>query len=161
MFSHRHAILVALATSLVLTLLSPILGTGCGPGAPDVDKAALYTPESLAREFAFRFVALNPDAKKARPTFKSKPMSAKSIAERESADQAKKKVVGATTKKRAGPPTIDDLLADIDNKLNLIKGTSRSDACRKMTETISQEGSLSASDKTTLTELVGKLSEGP
>ncbi len=161
MFPHRHAILLALATILVLTLLSPILGTGCGPEAPDVDQAALYTPDSLAREFALRFAALNPDAKKAKPTFKSKPISAKSIAERESADQAKKKVVGAATKKRSGPPTIDDLLADIDNKLNLIKGTSRSDACRKMTETISQEGSLSASDKTTLTELVGKLSEGP
>ena len=87
-------------------------------------------------------------------------MSAKSVAERERADQAKKKVVGAVTKKRSGPPTIDDLLTDIHNKLNLIKGASRSDACRKMTDTISHDGSLSASDKTTLTELVGKLSEG-
>jgi len=38
----------------------------------------------------------------------NKPMSAKSVAERERADQAKKKVVGAVTKKRSGPPTIDD-----------------------------------------------------
>jgi len=160
MFAHRYAILLALATTLVLTLLSPVVGTGCGPGTLDVDKAALYTPDSLAREFALRFVALNPAAKKVKPRFKSKPMSAKSIAEREGADQAKKKVVGAVTKKQSGPPTIDDLLADIDNKLNLIKGASRSDACRKMVDTISQDDSLTASDKTTLTELVGKLSEG-
>ncbi len=93
MFPRRHTILLALATTLVLTLLSPILGTGCGPEAPDVDKAALYTPDSLAREFALRFAALNPDARKAKPTFRSKPISAKSIADRESADQAKKKVV--------------------------------------------------------------------
>jgi hypothetical protein len=160
MFTRRHAILLALATSLVLTLLSPIAGTGCGPGAPDVDKAALYTPESLAQEFALRFGTLNPDAKKVKPSARSKPMSAKAVAARDAADQAKKKVVGATTKKRTGPPTIDDLLADIDNKLNLIKGTSRSDACRRMIDTISQDGSVTASDKKTLTELVGRLSEG-
>jgi hypothetical protein len=160
MFPRRNAILLTLATAMVLILLSPIVGTGCGSGAPDVDKAALYTPDSLAHEFVMRFLALNPDLKKAKPSFKSKPMSAKSIAERESADQAKKKVTGAATKKRTGPTTIDDLLADIDNKLNLLKDTSRSDACRKMIDTISQDGSLTVSDKTTLTELVGRLAEG-
>jgi hypothetical protein len=66
----------------------------------------------------------------------------------------------AATKKRTGPPTIDDLLADIENKLNLLKGISRSDVCRKMIDTISQDGSLKASDKKTLTELVSRLSEG-
>ncbi len=86
MFPQRHAILLALATTLMLTLLSPILGTGCGPGAPDVDKAAPYTPDSLAQEFALRFVVLDPDAKKTKPTFKPKPMLAKSVAKRERAD---------------------------------------------------------------------------
>ena len=105
---------------------------------------------------------MNPDAKIARPSFRSKPMSAKTIAAREAADQAKKKVLGSAPAKtkRTGPPTIDDLLADIDNKLNLIKDTSRTDACRRMTDTISQDSSLTASDKKTLTELVGRLSEG-
>ena len=66
----------------------------------------------------------------------------------------------ASQKKQAGPPTIDDLLADIDGKLNLIRGLSRSDACRKMTETIASDASLSEGDKKRLTELVSKL-EGP
>ena len=160
MLPRRYAILLTLATALVLILLSPIIGTGCGSAAPDVDKAALYTPESLAQEFSLRFVALNPDAKKAKVSYKSKPMSAKTIADRERADQAKKQGLAPVTKKRTGPTTIDDLLADIDNKLNLLKGISRSDACRKMVDTISQDGSLAEGDKKTLTELVSRLSEG-
>jgi hypothetical protein len=159
MFPRRYAIMLTMATALVLILLSPIVGTGCGSGAPDVDKMALYTPQSLAQEFALRFVALNPDAKKANPRARSKTTE-RTIADRARAEQNDPKGGQTTTKKRLGPMTIDDLLADIDHKLNLIKGTSRSDACRKMIDTISQDGSLKASDKKTLTELVGRLSEG-
>ncbi len=159
MFPRRYAILLTMATALVWILLSPIVGTGCGSGAPDVDKAAFYTPESLAQEFALRFVALNPNAKKTNPRARSKTTE-RTIADRARAEQNDPKGGRAATKKRTGPPTIDDLLADIDNKLNLLKGISRSDACRKMIDTISQDGSLKASDKKTLTELVSRLSEG-
>ncbi len=68
---------------------------------------------------------------------------------------------GAGVKKKAtGPTTIDDVLDDIDNKLDLIKGISRPEACRKMVDTLSQDSSLTESDKKTLTELVGKLTDG-
>jgi hypothetical protein len=148
--------------SMMLTLVLPVLVPGCGPAVSEVDKAALYTPESLAAELAFRFRDLSPDAKTAMPTPRSK--TDKNLAQRlERAEQAKNKGAGgaAAKKKRTGPPTLDDLFADIDNKLDLIKGTSRADACRKMVDTISGDSSLSESDKKTLTELVGRLAEGP
>ncbi len=49
------------------------------------------------------------------------------------------------------------MLDDIDSKLDLIKGVSRPEACRKMTDTISKDSSLTEGDKKSLTELVGKL----
>ncbi len=52
------------AAAMVLALALPALATGCGPGTPEVDKSALYTPESLADELAFRYRALKPDARK-------------------------------------------------------------------------------------------------
>jgi hypothetical protein len=146
--------------STVLTLLLAVLGAGCGPAALEVDKAALYTPESLATELAYRFRQFNPDAKAAAVRYKSKSKDGKKDAERLArVDQAKNKTSGGAPakKKQAGPPTVDDLLADIDGKLDLIKGVSRADACRKMIETISGDASLAEGDKKRLTELLGQL----
>jgi hypothetical protein len=161
MSAPRVTIPMGVTVSMMLTLALPVLGPGCGTAVPEVDKAALYTPESLAAELAFRFRALSPDAKTATP--KRRSQTDKNLDERLArAEQAKNKAGGGavTKKKQAGPTTIDDLIADIDNKLELIKGTSRSDACRKMVDTISGDSSLSESDKKTLTELVGRLAEG-
>jgi hypothetical protein len=80
----------------------------------------------------------------------------------ERVDKVEKK--GASVKKKAtakGPTTIDDVLDDIDDKLDLIKDQSRSEACRKMVDTLSKDSSLTESDKKSLTELVvGKLADG-
>jgi hypothetical protein len=153
MFLPRVTIRVA---AVVLALLPPVLGLGCGPRALEVDKAAAYTPESLAQELAFRYRALTPEAKKASTRAKSK--STKSIAQLENAEklQIKAKDV-ATTKKRTGPPTLDSLLEEIDGKLKLINGTSRSEACQKAIETISKDTSLTESDKQLLTEKLREL----
>jgi hypothetical protein len=148
--------------SVVLAGVWPAIAPGCGPAAPEVDKAALYTPESLATELAFRFQELSPDARTAKSTFKPKPD--KSLAERLArAEQAKSKGSGgaAAKKKQTAPHSIDDLLADIDSKLNVIAGVSRSEACRKMVEQVSRDQSLSADAKQRLTELVGQLSGAP
>ena len=59
----RVTIPMVVAASTVLMLVLPAIVPGCGPGSLDVDKAALYTPESLASELAFRFRSLNADAK--------------------------------------------------------------------------------------------------
>jgi hypothetical protein len=156
----RMTIPMVVAVSTVLMLVLPAIMPGCGPGSLDVDKAALYTPESLASELAFRFRSLSADAKTS--TRRAKLKSDKGAAERlERADKLEKK--GASVKKKAtakGPTTIDDVLDDIDDKLDLIKGVSRPEACRKMVDTLSQDSSLTESDKKTLTELVGKLTDG-
>ena len=68
-------------------------------GGADVDRAALYTPESLAQEFALRFVALNLDAKKANPKVRSKTTT-RTIADRAGAEQNDPKGGKAATKKR-------------------------------------------------------------
>ena len=153
----RVTISMVVAVSTALALVLPATVPGCGPVSLDVDKAALYTPESLASELAFRFRSLAPDAKTSSRKTKSK--ADKAAAERlERATKVEKK--GAGVKKKAtGPMTIDDVLDDMDNKLDLIKGISRSDACRKMIDTVSQDKSLTESDKKTLTELVGKLAD--
>ena len=154
----RVTIPMVVAVSTVLALVLPAIVPGCGPGSLDVDKAALYTPESLASELAFRFRALSAGAKTSSRPAKSR--SGKSLAEQvERAAKADKK--GAGVKKKAtGPTTIDDVRDDVDNKLDLIKGISRSEACRKMIDSFSQDSSLTESDKKTLTDLVSQLADG-
>src|SRR3954447_2638799 len=153
-------IAMGLLASEALTFLLATLGAGCGPGATEVDKAALYTPESLASEFAYRFRQLDPDAR-AEPVRIKRSREGQKDAERLArVDQAKNKTSGgAPVKKKqaAGPRTLDDLLADIDSKIDLIKGVSRADACRKMAETSSADASVQEGDKKRLTELVGQL----
>ena len=139
--------------AVVLALGLLVLGAGCGARIPDVDKAAQYTPESLAQEVAFRYRALTPETKKAPTRSRSRSRPSKTVADMEKAEKLQKKgATTATTKKRSGPPTLDELLDDIDDKLDLIKGTSRSDTCRQMVETISKDNSLSQSDKALLSE---------
>jgi hypothetical protein len=79
-----------------------------------------------------------------------------------SAEEAKKgKRVGTPKKKQSvGPPTLEGLVEEVDSKLSLIKGTSRSESCRKMTETISNDRTLDDNDRKTLTQLVAKLADG-
>ena len=134
----RFAIPMVVAFSTLLTLVLPAFVPGCGSAPLEVDKAALYTPESLASELVIRFQSLNPDAR----TSSRKPQSDKRAAERRKrATKGQKKGAGVK-KKAAGPTTIDDVLDDIDDKLDLIKGESRSEACRKMVDTLSRDNSL-------------------
>jgi hypothetical protein len=149
---------VLVAASTVLMLVVSAILPGCGSGNLEVDKAALYTPESLASELTYRFRALGADAKTS--TRKVKSRSEKAAAERlERAEKIEKK--GGSVKKKAakGLTTIDDVLDDIDNKLDMIKDVSRTEACRKMTDTISKDSSLTEGDKKSLTELVGRLAD--
>ena len=140
----RSTVLLAVAAAVVLAL--PILGAGCGSEQVEVDKAATYTPESLAQELIFRYRALKPDAKTA--TRGSVKKSAGAAVSKKSAPSA--------TKKQAST-TIDDVLEDIGSKIALIKGQSPTETAKKMSETIASDGSLGDSDKIALTELVGRL----
>jgi hypothetical protein len=145
---------------VVLALVLPVLGLSCGPGAHDVDQAAQYTPESLAQELAFSYRSLQPEAKKSTRQLRRKSKADKTIADLERDERAEKKGGGTeVTKKRTGPPTVDDVLEDVDRKLDLIRGVARSDACRKMSETISNDPSLTDSDKKLLSEKLKELSE--
>jgi hypothetical protein len=92
--------------------------------------------------------------------YRAKSRDGKKDAERLArVDQAKNKTSGGAParKKQTGPRTLDDLLADIDGKLGLIQGVSRTGVCQKMVETISGDTSLSDGDKKRLTELIGQL----
>jgi hypothetical protein len=152
----RVSIPMLVAASTVLMLVVPAIVPGCGPGDLEVDKAALYTPESLASELAFRYVALNADAKK---STRKLSRSDKAAAEKREHGTKSQTKGGGVKKAARGPTTIDDVLEDIDSKLDMIKGVSRPEACRKMTEAISKDSSLTEGDKKTLTELVGRLAD--
>jgi hypothetical protein len=141
------------AAAMIFGLVLPALATGCGPGAPEVDKSALYTPESLADELAFRYRALKPDARKFSRAAGSASKSAKRAADLDRARQAEKKGGGAEEpKKRDGPPTLDDVMADVESKIDKVQGTPRPDVCRKMIEILSKDASLSEADRKLLTD---------
>jgi hypothetical protein len=153
----RVSISMLVATSTVLMLVVPAVVPGCSSGNLEVDKAVLYTPESLALELAFRYLALNAAAKKSTRKLSRSDKAAAEKLERGTKSQTK----GGGVKKKApqGPRTIDDVLEDIDNKLDLIKGVSRPAACVKMMDTISKDSSLTDSDKKSLNELVDRLAD--
>jgi hypothetical protein len=153
----RVSIPMLVATSTVLMLVVPAVVPGCSSGNLEVDKAALYTPESLASELAFRYLALNAAAKTS--TRKVKSRSDKAAAEKRERGTKSQTKGGGVKKTAKGPTTIDDVLEDIDSKLDLIKGVSRPEACRKMTDAISKDSSLAEGDKKSLTELVGRLAD--
>ena len=146
----------AAVMGVVLTAFAP----GCGRGGPEFDKAALYTPESLAQELAFRYRGLKPEARKSTRRAGGGSRSEKRLAALERARQAEKKGGDTVaTKKRTGPPTLDDLLDDVDRKVDLLKGISRKDACRQMGETITKDTSLDENDKKLLAEKLKELGD--
>ena len=119
--------------------------TGCGPDAPEVDKSALYTPESLAEELAFRYrVAEARGAGSSARAAASAPRPPggppTSIAP---ARPRRRGAAPSEPKKRSGPPTLDDVMADIDSKIDKVQGTPRPEVCRKMIEALSKDASLS------------------
>jgi hypothetical protein len=148
------------AAALVLCSLSlAIFVPGCGPGAPEVDKAAEYSAETIGQELAFRYRSLQPEAKKSTRNAVARTKR-KGIADLERDEKALAKASGgAVTKKRTGPPTVDDVLDDIDDKLSRLKGTSRPDARKKVIEAIAKDNSLSEEDKQSLSALVGRLED--
>jgi hypothetical protein len=77
MSARRATIPMIVAVSSMLTLASSALVPGCGPAVTEVDKAALYTPESLAKELAFRFRDLSHDAKAAAVRYRPRPQDEK------------------------------------------------------------------------------------
>lgn len=155
----RFATATLVAGSMALTLALAALAPGCSPATLDVDKAALYTPESLAQELVVRFHALNPSAKTQSHRLKTNPAADKQRAERLArAEKAEKKGGGTPgAKKRQGAPTIDDLIADVNDKLDRIEGTSRAEACKKMRDAISKDNSVTDSERKTLADIVGQL----
>ncbi len=149
----------AVAAGLLLLISLPALVPGCGPAAPEVDKAAAYSPESLAQELAFRYNALNPESKKSTRKATRKSRFDKSIADVARDEQIETKAGGEATKKRTGPPNIDDLLEDIGSKMDKIKGSSRAETSLKMIEALSKDNSLNEADKQLLSEKLKELGQ--
>lgn len=140
--------------ALAVLILALSTTSGCGPGTPEVDQSALYSPESLAQELAFRYRGLKPEERKftrplgprARPGDRER---ARGIDEK--VEQKKGAGAGAPAK-REGPPTLDDLMADIDAKIDKVPATPRAETCRKMIEILSNDASLPAEDRTMLSD---------
>ena len=114
-------------------------------------------PNRSRRSWLSAISALNADAKTS--TRKVKSRSDKAAAEKREHGNKSQTKGGGVKKTAKGPTTIDDVLEDIDNKLDLIKGVSRPEACRKMTDAISKDSSLTEGDKKSLSELVGRLAD--
>jgi hypothetical protein len=148
------------AVAIVLGFAISNFMSGCGPVDSEVDKAAQYTPESLADELAFRYRSLKPESKKSTRRVVSTAKSAKRAADLDRARLAEKKGGdNPVTKKQAGPPTIDDVLDDIGSKLNKIAGITRAETCRRMAEAVSKNNSLDDADKRLLAEKLKELGE--
>jgi hypothetical protein len=146
------------AAAVVLALTFATTTPGCAPGTPEVDQAARYTPESLAQELAFRYRGLRPEGKK--PTRGAGSRSTKTAADLARDEQAQKKARGAdAAEKRAGPPTLDDVMDDIDAKLDKIPGTPRPEARRQMIDALAKDASLSAEDRTLLSDRLKGMGE--
>jgi hypothetical protein len=149
------------APALVLAFLLPALVPGCGPAALDVDKSAQYTPESLAQELVFRYGALKPEARKSTRKIGTRSKSPDRTAALDRARQAEKKGGDApATKKRSGPQTLDDVLEDIDSKIDKIRNTPRAETCQKMTEALSKETSLTNDDRKVLSAKLKEMGGG-
>jgi hypothetical protein len=142
----RSASMLTVAAVVAFTL--PIFGAGCGSEPFEVDKAANYTPETLAQELILRYRALKPNAK----------TPGRGPIKKASGAAVSKKSAQPTTKKR-GSATIDDVLEDIGSKIALVKGSSPAATTQKMAESITSDSSLSDSDKKALSKLVGRLSD--
>ena len=148
------------AVVIVVGLVLSTFSSGCGPAETKFDKGALYTPESLAEELAFRYRALKPESKKSTRHAGLAAKSAKRSADLDRARLAEKKGGNtAATKKQTGPTTIDDVLDDIGSKLDKINGTVRAETCRRMTEALSKDGSLNDADKKLLSEKLKELGD--
>ncbi len=145
------------AAAVMLAVAVSTTAPGCGPGTPEVDRSAHYTPESLAEELAFRYRALKPEARKS-PRAESGSKADRRAAAIERARQAERKTGDAEpAKKRTGPPTLDDVLADIDLKINKVPKTPRPEVCRKMVEALSKDASLSADDRKLLSDRINEM----
>ncbi len=145
------------AAVVLLAMALAAAAPGCGPGDDQVDRSAFYTPESLAQELALRYGKLKPEARKFSRPAASSAKAAKRAAGLERARQAEKKGGGGDEpKKRTGSETLDEIMADIDAKIDKIPGTPRAEACKKMSDALSQDATLSADDRKLLS---GRLEE--
>jgi hypothetical protein len=159
MFRRLVALSLTMVATVTVLFLVAAFVPGCGPASHEVDRSAEYSAESLAQELVFRFRSLVPESRKSTRAVKARS-KVKTVAELETGEKLQKKASGgAVTKKRTGPPTIDDVLDDIDEKLSSLKGASRSESRRKMIDAISKDVSITAAERNTLTELLGRLAD--
>jgi hypothetical protein len=152
------------AGAAIVAVLALALTTmpGCSPGESGVDRSALYSPESLAAELSFRYRDLKPEARK----FNRDVAPQAKAGDRERARQIDEKVEqkkgggGEVPKKRTEPMDLDDVMEDINAKIDKVPGTPRPEVCIKMISALSKDDTLSEADRKLLTdrlEQMGKL----
>ncbi len=153
MFASRGILAFVVGAGVAVTL--PILGAGCNSGTVEVDKSASYTPDALADELVLRFRALSGTARTA--SYQGSAARSKSTKGAPARAVSKKSVTRATKKK--GATTIDDVLEDIDSKIDLVPGTPHVATKQQMLDKLSRDPSLRDTEKKELSELVGRLGD--
>ena len=155
--AHIASIAIVMGVAPLINLTALALVAGCGANL-DIDNAALYTPESLAAEFAFSYKALGSETKATASTIKARTSKNRGkLPLSENALKKGKRVESLRKTEPKAPLTLEELVQDVDTKIGLIKGISRSETCRKMTEAISKDQTLDDNERKSLTELVAKL----
>jgi hypothetical protein len=135
----------AFSLALVASLALFAAGSGCGPAAPEFDKAAEYTPASLAKELTFRYRGLS-DSGKAR-----RKASAVSTASKVFKPETGKAAVDESSKK-APAKSVDDLAEETASKMLLIKGMPKAEVLKKVEQTVVEDSELAPKDKTLIIE---------
>ncbi len=142
-----YRVIRCLTASLIL--VTAWAASGCGPAA-EYDKAVQYSPESLAQELAFRYRSLSPSAKTAIKNRNMTKDKTKAFAATELEAQTKGQSKAAT--KKAPAANVDDVLDDVAEKVEAIKGVAPSEVYQKMAEAIAHDQSLEEKDRQTLAD---------
>jgi hypothetical protein len=152
---NRAGAAIVAVLALALTTTAP----GCNPGESGVDRSALYSPESLAAELSFRYRDLKPEARKLTRDVAPQARPGDRERARQIDEKVEQKKGGGdeTPKKRSGPRDLDDVMDDVNAKIDKVPGTPRPEVYTRMIDALSRDGSLSEADRKLLADRLEQL----
>jgi hypothetical protein len=147
------------AAAIVVAMAMALSPTGCAPGETGVDPSALYTPESLAAELSFRYRDLSPEARKSGrdAALRAQPGERDRARQVDEKAEQKKGGGGEVPRKQAEPMGLDDVMADIDAKIDKVPKMPRPEVCTRMIDALSRDQSLSEADRKLLDDRLERL----
>jgi hypothetical protein len=142
------------ASSTVATVVSSAAAPGCGADAPEFDKAAAHTPETLVQEFLQRYKGLPENTSARARVNAAKVEKARASLPDPDAPSGKSAQKEAAVKSKMAPQaqTLDDLIATLDRRLGEIDGVSKADAAKKAAELIEKAPEIKDEDRKVVLE---------